>query len=438
MINSIFKRHYAHKIKTTMKKQLYILLILSTFSISGLYAQQKASKTDSIIKLATKEYEEGNKEQSKQLFLKAIDFGSIEACYLITYYNNLPQKEEMKYLLKASINGHEKAFKRVFMKYFFGANLRMSNPSLVYDVYKKALSNNSDFYGGEYIEYLEMCMEVEPFDVDEFSKKYKIEVNGQDPFEAWYLAEEASINGKFGKPSSKLVLQLVSRGGLGYIATQDAIEFAYANWKNNTNEPFDLCSFVSSGVGTLMCTSRDFAENEKRMNNENDSLKNYLNNNSQIYFDQAYSLAVDFYDMEQNYESIMFYGYNTHGIAHALYAIDQLKVEYIALIKQINNQSFDGKWDDSINWDDSLNLVYNNLIKLIREPIRNNTNGRTLSRGNIRNVQRSWLKYRDSSAKLFHNIDTSKAEIYWKNWLTQKRVSQLEILLERINSEILY
>lgn len=105
------------------------------------------------------------------------------------------------------------------------------------------------------------------------------------------------------------------------------------------------------------------------------------------------------------------------------------KKAYLALIEEINKGTDLAVPSKNSDYDKLLNETYQQLIaKLKKSPIAVSmgANNTTIEADDIRQVQRVWLKYRDSSAKLFARIDPSIDENAWKRWLTKKRVEEFK------------
>lgn len=68
------------------------------------------------------------------------------------------------------------------------------------------------------------------------------------------------------------------------------------------------------------------------------------------------------------------------------------------------------------------------LITLKKKPVTD-FNAEITEKGE-RSVQRFWIHYRDSSAKLFAQLQPSINENVWMNWLTKIRTEELKRILE--------
>jgi hypothetical protein len=52
--------------------------------------------------------------------------------------------------------------------------------------------------------------------------------------------------------------------------------------------------------------------------------------------------------------------------------------------------------------------------------------------GEMKNVQRLWIRHRDASVRLFVSLNPSVDEAAWKSWFTDARIKELSSLLKRL------
>jgi uncharacterized protein YecT (DUF1311 family) len=78
--------------------------------------------------------------------------------------------------------------------------------------------------------------------------------------------------------------------------------------------------------------------------------------------------------------------------------------------------------------DQILNQTYKLVIKNIQN--REQEYSEQVTVEDVKIVQRTWIPYRDSSAKLFTILNPSVSEDVWKSYLTQIRIEELKSLMQ--------
>lgn len=241
------------------RKLIFIILIMISCTVT---------LGESFMEKANRIYDNGEWENAKKMYLEASQKGNIDAHFMLAYKYNLPKEEALAHLRIASEAGHEKALDYYLDEIFFrGNSLRNVNPRKAYQVYLFAKDSNPNielYNEKEMIRTIKMAMEAGEFDVDEFMETYNISENEikdgndiKDFYSIWELAEEASRGGRFGEPNPKLVLQLISRGGIVPAELMGAVEDAYENWKIGVVKPFNIRDYITSGMGLSYSRSRN-------------------------------------------------------------------------------------------------------------------------------------------------------------------------------------
>jgi hypothetical protein len=182
---------------------------------------------------------------------------------------------------------------------------------------------------------IQKAMEPGPFDAANFIKRYRItEKELKDKYGVWKLAEEASRGGRFGSPDPKLVLQLVSRGGAVPAELIGAVGDTYQNWKDNKVAEFNICDYVTSGMGQAYCSAIDIKEADKRFLVEIKELSPKLKNNGGSLLPDAFKLASQFIEEKAWKEE----GSDGSGyVAWANETVIKQKTDYLDLVEKINN-----------------------------------------------------------------------------------------------------
>ncbi len=404
----------------------YILPMVITISNSVFSQSSKdlVRDADSLFKI-------GDKSKAKEIYLKAASMGNAEAHYDLAYHYIVTQDESLYHNTEAAKMGHEKALEEVLDELFFRAgNFIKANPELAYKIFKIAKSKNPSIRLTEtdpMIVVIKEAIEPGPFNAKNFIEKYNLkdsEITGD--YAIWNLATEASVGGRFGPPNPKLVLLLVSRGGWVPQEVMGAVDDTYANWKENKNVEFKPCEYVTSGYGQAYCAGLD----EKKANNDFlirvDDLIPKLHNNAGKSLRSCYLIASRFIEEKAwNEEGSDGTGY----IAWAKESIIEQKTAYLDLVDKINK----GEGLDSVVADNEadikLNDAYRKVIdKLTKKPIDDIRC--PITADNIKQVQRRWIKYRDSSSQLFAQIAPSVSTAKWNDWFTNIRTKELLDILQ--------
>ncbi len=405
-----------------------VLLIVTVFTNSAFSQSGKE-----LVKVADSLYNAGNESKAKEIYLKAASMGNPDAHYDLAYYYVVTQEESLYHNTEAAKMGHEKALEEVLNELFFRAgNFLKANPELAYKIFKIAKSKNPSMKLTEQdpmIVVIKEAIEPGPFDAKNFIEKYKLkdsEINGD--YAVWNLATEASVGGRFGPPNPNLVLQLVSRGGWVPQEVMGAVDDTYANWKENKNVEFKPCDYVTSGYGQGYCAGLDEKQANKEFLIRVDKLTPKLNNHAGKWLGSCYLIASRYIEEKAWKEE----GSDGTGyIAWAKESIIVQKTAYLDLVNKINKgEGLDSVVTDS-DADKKLNDAYRKVIdQLTKKPIDDIRC--PITADNIKQVQRRWIKYRDSSSQLFAEIAPAISIIKWNEWLANIRTKELlEILRYR-------
>jgi len=219
-------------------------------------------KAQEYLLMADKAFNSGQEEKAKKLYMEAAAMNNAEAHFAIAYKFIVSEEERIFHFSEAAKMGHAEALEYVLDALFFRSNsLTDTKPELALEIYNLAKSHNPSLtiYDEEHkISTIKKSIEADPFDVDEFIKKYKISKGEISvPYGIWELAAEASRGGRFVNPNPKLVLQLVSRGGSVPAELMSAIDSVYFNWKKNKVFEFNVCDYVTSRDGISYCSTKE-------------------------------------------------------------------------------------------------------------------------------------------------------------------------------------
>ncbi|MDO8845589.1 lysozyme inhibitor LprI family protein [Methylicorpusculum sp.] len=407
-------------------KTLFILFVL--FSLNTSVFCQTSQK---YMEMADKAFDTGEKDKAKELYLKAAEMNNADAHFSIAYKFVVSKEERISHFSAAAKMGHAKALEQVFDALFFRANsLTAAKPELAIEIYNLAKSYNPSltfFNEEDKVSTIKKCIEAGNFDAKTFIEKYGIEENELNEYDysIWELAAEASRSGRFGSPNPKVVLQLVCRGGSVPMELGHAVEAAYINWKENKVFEFNVCDYVGSGSGLSYCSEKAEQEANKEYLLRINELSSKLKNNAGKLLMNSFSVVSRFIEEKAWKEEL--HG----GSGYAAWTRDsimQQKTDYLDLIETINNDFRPDKLTQRNDSDRILNKTYQTVInRLKKKPIT--TFNASIDEEGVRSVQRLWIQYRDTTAKLFAQIVPSINENIWKNWLTEIRTKELKQIL---------
>jgi len=406
------------------KKTLFILFALST----SVFCQT----SQEYMKMADKAFDTGEKDKAKELYLKAATMNNADAHFAIAYKFVVSKEESIFHFSEAAKMGHVNALAEVFDVLFFRANgLADAKPELAFEIYKLAKSRNPSltfFNEEDEVSTIKKCIEAEAFDAKAFIEKYGIKENelNEHDYSIWELAAEASRGGRFGSPNPKLVLQLVCRGGSVPMELGDAVDAAYINWKANKVFEFKLCDYVGSGSGLSYCSAKAEEDANKEYLLRINELSSNLKNNAGRLLMNSFSIAGKFIEEKAWKEEL--HGGSGYS-AWTRDSIRQQKTEYLDLIEKINNDIRPDKLTQRNDSDRILNKTYQVVINRLKKKPISNFNA-SINEEGVRSVQRFWIQYRDTTAKLFAQILPFIDENTWKNWLTEIRIKELKQILK--------
>jgi uncharacterized protein YecT (DUF1311 family) len=401
----------------------FLAFILFTTAAFGQEYEEYVSEADKL-------YKSGNREAAKELYVKAAEKGSAEAHFALAYKYVMTPEELFYHYSEAAKKGHAKALDSALEHLLFRANSLKADPQKAMDLYdeaKKANPSLSLYDEANAIKLLKMCVEPKGFDGEKFMKKYGLEDKGEQnqDYYVWELAEEASRGGRFGKPDPELVLNLVIRGGMVPAELRLAVEKVHANWKNGIIEEFDICDYITSGIGQGYCASRanDGEENEREI--QISTLKDKLGGDAEPLLNRAYGSAVRFIESKASNEE----GHGGSGRAAWIVMSEmEQKNQYLALIETIRAGFLPVPEHSFAKADQQLNEMVRHVLHELQKKAEEDYC--PVTPDGVRAVQRLWIPYRDASVELFVRINPAIDENVWKSWLTEKRIQELVLLLE--------
>lgn len=408
-------------------KTLFILFVLFSLNTS-VFCQT----SQEYIEIADKAFDTGEEDKAKELYLKAAAMNNADAHFAIAYKFVVSKEESIFHFSEAAKMGHAKAVAEVFDALFFRANsLTDAKPELALKIYNIAKTSNPSltfFNEEDEVSTIKKCIEAGPFESKAFIEKYGIKENELNDYyySIWELAAEASRGGRFGSPNPKLVLQLVCRGGFVPMELGYAVDAAYINWKANKVFEFNVCDYVGSGSGLSYCSEKAEKDANKEYLLRINELSSKLKNNAGGLLMNSFSVAGRFIEEKAWKEELH------SGSGYAAWTRDsimQQKKEYLDLIEKINNDIRPDKLIQRNDSDRILNKTYQAVINRLKKKPITSFNA-SIDEEGVRSVQRLWIQYRDTTAKLFSQILPSIDENTWKNWLTEIRIKELKQIVK--------
>lgn len=432
------------KYRPFLRKGLALFLFLS---IGGCDADTKEEKAVSLYKIektcesisasGIQLKSQGRSEDARALFLEGVSKGCADSYYQLTYRFVLPLEQRVAYLVESAKLGHSKALKGLFDQLFLRRN--SIAPSLVelsslLDIYRHALKENPsvEFYGRlNAVAALEMCVEAPDFDIRQLNQTVVSQViQSESLYSVWQLAESLD-NSKLNDDDYDLSLirfQLVCRGGDVPSELESAVEDIYPRWKNGRFEDFNLCNYVTSGMGGGFCASREADSKNSEIQNQYDQfLKGMAPEVIELFHN-----AINGY---RDYLELKVYNEEGHGgTGRAAWAIDskteQIE-EYFQTIVKIRDGFIPTDSVQESNIDDELSNVYEAVLeKLGQKPIGDLMMYEITADG-VSETQQQWISSRESSQKLFEKLNESVPPGYWYVWITEARVKELNTILTR-------
>lgn len=343
--------------------------------------------------------------------------------------DNISYEQRLNILIESAKNGNGESLNEVLDELFFRANsLTKANPKQALEIYKTAKQVNPkiEIYLHEerMLEAMSMCSESQGFDAVDFMKQYNIDQKLFDnEYAIWELAEEVSKDGKFGKANPKLVFDLVCRGGFVPVEVISAVQTTYKNWKKNDLREFNLCEHITSGIGGAFCANRDMKESQNVLQGKKSEIK--IEVSLKKYFDDAYKHAFMYIDKKTEHEE----GHGgTSRYASVIWSQIKQKNDYLDQMKKIQDGFKPYCKYPMVKNDQILNQTYKQLMKYLQN--REEEYPEQVMLEDVKIVQRTWIPYRDSSAKLFSILNPSVSENEWKSYLTQIRIEELKALMQ--------
>jgi uncharacterized protein YecT (DUF1311 family) len=411
-------------------RTITLLLVNLAFSLyvpatASAETQEKLQVTQ-LLEEAEFAYSSGEKEWSKALFQQAADLGSRDAHFALAYKFVLPDELSVFHYAAAAKQGHRKALEFALDALFFRAgDLRIGNPERALDVYRSALSADPKIrLPYKDIDAIRKCIEPGTFDGPQFLKKHGLSDehdNHQGIYFVWELAEEAARGGRFGKPNSKLALHLACRGGEVPFETSAAVNALHANWREGKSPSFNVCDYITSGMGGNYCAVRAREAENKKLDLKLLSIIDKIGPTAEGALRSAYEAATRFFEEKAANEE----GHGGTGYLNwQINSVSDQENQFLALVEKVSKGFAPKVTLDFSTSDRHLNSTYRALLQQLNANRISGFNY-TIDADGVRAVQRLWIPYRNAFARLLADISPTVPEQTWLTWLTEVRTEQL-------------
>lgn len=165
--------------------------------------------------------------------------GDIHASFLL---GNYFEDKRIEYLTKAAERGHSEAAGRI-IEILFMSSSKFTNkdPSETLRIIEKAMASNKElnvYNLRTKIDLSKKCAAADPFDMKSFLNEYNV-AESDSP---WKWANIISNE----KKDTKLVFQLVCRGGETNAEFELAVNEFYRHWKSGKSVVFEPCAYAAA------------------------------------------------------------------------------------------------------------------------------------------------------------------------------------------------
>jgi uncharacterized protein YecT (DUF1311 family)/tetratricopeptide (TPR) repeat protein len=379
---------------------------------------------------ADKYFEAGEKEKAKECYLKAAELGSAEAHFAVAYRFVVTKEESIFHYSEAAKRGHAEALRYALDGLLFRANsLTLADPQEALEVYETAKKANPsiELFDEEYhLDVMKKCAEAGPFDAEKFIQRSHLSEEsgrGAESYDVWELAEEASRGGRFGDPDPRLVFQLISRGGCVPAELGLAVDEFYEHWKKGVVKEFDVCRYVTSGMGQAYCSDRSAGQAEENYQEELRSIISSVDEDAGIFIERPPGRRNSLSKRPGMKKA------RRPGSGMGQSSIADQRAQFLSTVKRSRMDTFPDVADLAVS-DKELNETYRSTVERLAAQPLEGSNFIGVDAQGVRKVQRSWIPYRDRCAALLARLSAAKTEDFWKSWLTQTRTQQLRKILE--------
>ncbi len=424
-INKLYCNILKHPMNTLLHLPAAVSLLVIIFT--PVYAEDAAS----LVERAKALQQAGQSQQAKPLYEQAAALGSSEAHFMLSYSYSLPLAEDIAHLSQAARAGHPKAFYYLTDRLLTrGGTENSADPVRLGEVLKQYQSHHPDF-NFDYQTTLDACIYAGKPDFNRLNALSAPLEEGYS-YRLWQQAENLSKL-QDGNNYDRQVLQLICYGAEVPaeldIAVKDRLKLDHG--AKQTTE-FDLCNAITSGMGMGFCASRE----EQRLEQQRLAKQEGINQSIKQRLGQAPLKLLEpanrAFELWLQAKTSREEGHGGSGrSAFIIGSQSEQRQNYLARLEMLSKgEQVVSTFPDFAGADKELNRVYRALMKKLRPADDPELYMFEVTKEDLRAVQRLWLKYRDSNARLFAALQESTTEQEWQALLTQERSEQLKTLLE--------
>lgn len=193
---------------------------------------------------------------------------------------------------------------------------------------------------------------------------------------------------------------------------------------NNENSSFDYCDATTSGMMMGFCASRDAEIRQSERTNGISELMVFWSDNKKIEFEKMRLIWHDYLKNSVN-------EVDQSGSARGAFVVEDREAqeeEFFDSLLSFDQDDFPAYKDqDFIQADREMNLVYKKIQRLGS----NDSNfWGTVTKHDIKESQKAWLKYRDAWVVFAKQKYPSVSAAAWKTWLTLTRTARIKSFLD--------
>ncbi|QUJ70091.1 hypothetical protein KDD30_18250 (plasmid) [Photobacterium sp. GJ3] len=246
-------------------------------------------------------------------------------------------------------------------------------------------------------------------------------------YQIWEVAEQVSKNTAYPQQKrTQLTLQIACQGGFAPAEVKYAVMDIYDHWQHQLAFKFDLCQYITSGVGAAFCTNRFAGEQQTARIQRQTTAIQHLSSEQKAAVKDAVQMANDFFEHRATYEELH------SGSSHAAFRIESVSIQNDRYLSQIIDTIAGHQPDEIPMFDEAdymLQQTYSNLTQRLKlEPIEDFNLEVTAK--DVESVQRAWKKYREQTASLLASLNQGISKEAWMGILTAERSRQLAEMIE--------
>ncbi|WP_025821065.1 lysozyme inhibitor LprI family protein [Shewanella marina] len=391
-----------------------------------------------LLQQANQLFEQGQTQLAQNLYVKAAQLDSGEAYYQLAYRYVVSNEQAINYYEKAVQLGYSPALDDAIEVLFTRARyLQNASPERALELVKLQKKQQPHLAVNSR-QSLQQCVNAGTFNLADLTEadQQSYLIHHGDIYQTWQLAERVSHNPIYANKTNQLVLQIICRGSEVPAELETAVEERYQFWlQNYSSQTFNICHYITSGMGMSFCANRDAQKQAKQQQLQLSKIKQQLLHKPQhqqllMALDDSYNEFATFAQLRAIGEQL-YAGTSRSGMI--IEDINQQKQHYIDWIyNQVALLSHPVVVDFSAE-DKALNQVYRQLRKNLRAHPVTDFNI-SFHFDDLKQTQRAWLNYRDSTAHLLSLLTPNTSKQQWQAYLTQQRLQQLKELQQQLQN----